>query len=291
MNFLMRGAVTVSESISLTEASSGPMLPAVSSSFYTAMRILPAFQRQAMYDIYAFCRAVDDIADGTASSSARQAGLERWRRDIDACYAGHAPTRLLSLHHQITAFNLAREDFHAVIDGMMMDANAAICAPDMATLEMYCDRVASAVGRLSVKVFGMPHDDGIALAHHLGKALQLTNILRDIDEDAGIGRIYLPREYLVAAGVALGTPQAIIAHPAIGAACAAVAERARAHYRAADDIMRRSPRRLVRAPRIMAEVYYATLMRLLARGWVKPRHSVKVPKLQLIGILLRYKFI
>ena len=83
------------------------------------------------------------------------------------------------------AFGLKREDFLAIVDGMEMDVPQDIRAPDLATLDLYCDRVASAVGRLSVRVFGLPEDDGILLAHHLGRALQLTNILRDIDEDAG----------------------------------------------------------------------------------------------------------
>ena len=88
-----------------------------------------------------------------------------------------------------------------MLDGMEMDVAEDIVAPDLATLDLYCDRVASAVGRLSIKVFGMEEGPGFALAHHLGRALQLTNILRDIDEDAAIGRLYLPREYLVAAGL------------------------------------------------------------------------------------------
>jgi squalene synthase HpnD len=283
--------VTVSESLSVAKVQSASTLPAAGSSFYTAMRVLPASQRQAMFQIYAFCRAVDDIADSDAPAAARRADLEQWQRDIDACYAGKAPPRLLGLHRQIIAFDLARDDFHAVIDGMMMDADAALCAPDANTLEIYCDRVASAVGRLSVKVFGMQRDDGIALAHHLGRALQLTNILRDIDEDAGIGRVYLPREALLAAGVELGTPTAIAAHPAVPAACATLATHARAHFHAAEAVMRRSPHRMVRAPRIMAATYYATLMRLIARGWVRPRYPVKVPQLQLIGILLRHAIV
>ena len=93
-------------------------------------------------------------------------------------------------------FGLKREDYIAVIDGMEMDLAGQMRAPDLAALDLYCDRVASAVGRLSVRVFGMAENDGLALAYHLGRALQLTNILRDIDEDAEIGRLYLPREAL-----------------------------------------------------------------------------------------------
>lgn len=282
----------VSESISATEAHSDSIRAASGSSFYAAMRILPVVQRQAMFEIYAFCRAVDDIADSNAPSAERQAGLEQWRRDIDACYAGNAPPRLLDLQQQILAFKLERDDFHAVIEGMLMDTNAVMCAPDAETLDIYCDRVASAAGRLSVKVFGMQHEDGIALAHHLGRALQLTNILRDIDEDADIGRVYLPRETLLAAGIAPGTSPAVItAHPAISTVCVALAGQAKSHFRDAEAIMSRNPCQLVRAPRMMAAAYYRLLMRLLRRGWTKPRYPVKVPKLQKIGILLRYAFI
>jgi phytoene synthase len=277
--------------VSMLEAQAAPALPASGSSFYSAMRVLPPAQRQAMFGIYAFCRAVDDIADGDAPAAERRARLEQWRRDIDRCYAGDVPQRLLGLHRHIVAFDLAREDFQAVIDGMLMDADASICAPDAATLDMYCDRVASAVGRLSVKVFGMQHDDGVALAHHLGRALQLTNILRDIDEDARIGRVYLPREALLAAGVGLGPAAAIAADPALPGACARLVTQAQAEYRAAEAVLKRCPRRVVRAPRLMGAAYQAVLMRLVERGWIPPRHPVTVPKLQRIGILLRHAFV
>jgi squalene synthase HpnD len=281
----------VAASISTAGAQGAQAQPAASSSFYVAMRVLPEPQRQAMFGIYSFCRAVDDIADGDAPAAERRAGLEQWRYDIDACYAGEVPPRLQDLVPHIAAFDLARDDFQAVIDGMMMDAGAPICAPDAATLDLYCDRVASAVGRLSVKVFGMPRADGIELAHHLGRALQLTNILRDIDEDAGIGRVYLPRETLLDAGVGLGTAEAIAAHPALAGACTRLVAQAQAQYQAAEPILRRCPSRVVRAPRIMGAAYQAVLMRLVARGWVSPRCPVRVPTIQRIGILLRYGFI
>ena len=113
---------------------------------------------------------------------------------------------------------------------MAMDAAEDIRAPDWATLDLYCDRVASAVGRLSVRIFGLAPEPGEALAHHLGRALQLTNILRDIDEDASVGRLYLPREALAAAGVTTDEPLEAAADPKLAAACAEVAARARAHF-------------------------------------------------------------
>ena len=257
------------------------------SSFYAAMRILPRAQRQAMYDIYAFCRAVDDIADDGGDRDQRLAQLEQWRHDIDAVYAGQPPARLKSLSDAVRAFGLARGDFLAVIDGMEMDVRADIRAPDLATLDLYCDRVASAVGRLSVRVFGMSEADGIALAHHLGRALQLTNTLRDIDEDAGIGRLYMPRDYLEQAGITSNEPQTVAANPALGQACAKVAALAAEHFEKADAIMARNARSIVRAPRIMGEAYHAILRRLIERGWAAPRAPVKLGKGRIAQILIR----
>jgi phytoene synthase len=263
------------------------------SSFAIAMRILPADRRAAMFAIYAFCRAVDDIADGPAPPCDRRAALERWRTDVDAAYDGAAPPRLRALAPHIAAYGLARADFHAVIDGMLMDAqDRPICAPPADTLDLYCDRVAAAVGRLSVRVFGLPRDDGLVLAHHLGRALQLTNILRDIDEDAVIGRAYLPRELLLAAGVeprvcAAGARE-IAVHPALPGACVDLAAQARRHYMAAGYVLRRHPGAGGRAPRLMGAVYEALLARLAKRGWACPRARVKVGRLQRIGILLRH---
>src|SRR5207248_2746708 len=150
------------------------------SSFYAAMRILPRAQREAMFLIYSFCRQVDDIADSDGPRDERLAALQQWRDDINALYEGHPPPRLRSYTASVKRFGLKREDFQSVIDGMEMDVPQNIRAPDFATLDLYCDRVASAVGRLSVRIFCMPEDDGILLAYHLGRALQLTNILRDV---------------------------------------------------------------------------------------------------------------
>src|ERR1700744_3214799 len=129
------------------------------------MRILPPEQREAMFEIYAFCRAVDDIADDPGPRDARQAALEQWRSDLAALYAGAAPPRLQGLAQAVRRIDLAHGDFLAVIAGMGMDVVADSRAPDMATLDLYCARVARAVGRLSVRVFGMARDSGLALAH------------------------------------------------------------------------------------------------------------------------------
>jgi squalene synthase HpnD len=261
------------------------------SSFYAAMRILPRAQREAMFQIYSFCRQVDDIADSHDPRPQRLAALQEWRDDIDALYQGRPPARLKDYVTSVKTFGLKREDFLAIVDGMEMDVPQDIRAPDMATLDLYCDRVASAVGRLSVRVFGLPEEDGILLAHHLGRALQLTNILRDIDEDAGLGRLYLPREGLLLAGITSDNPQKVIAERALPKVCAPLGERAKLHFAKADEIMARNSRRAVRAPRIMSKYYRAILELLLARGFAAPREPVRVTKLTKLAILFRYALI
>jgi len=261
------------------------------SSFYAAMRILPRAQRDAMFLIYSFCRQVDDIADSDGPREQRLAALQQWRDDINALYEGHPPPRLRDYVATVKRFGLQREDFQAVIDGMEMDVPQNIRAPDLATLDLYCDRVASAVGRLSVRVFGMPEEDGILLAYHLGRALQLTNILRDVDEDAGLGRLYLPRESLLLAGITGDDPVKVINDRGLPKVCAALATRAKAHFEKSDEIMKRNRRRAVRAPRIMSKYYHAVLELLLARGFAPPRDPVRVSKLTKFGIILRYALI
>jgi phytoene synthase len=261
------------------------------SSFYTAMRILPPEQREAMFQIYSFCRKVDDIADSDGPREERLAALQEWRDDIDALYRGDPPQRLKDYVASVKRFDLQREDFLAVIDGMEMDVPQDIRAPDMATLDLYCDRVASAVGRLSVNVFGMPRQDGVLLAHHLGRALQLTNILRDIDEDAGLGRLYLPREALLHAGITGDDPARVAAERALPKVCMPLVERAKVHFAKADEVMARNRRRAVRAPRIMGKYYRAILQLLIERGFAAPREPVRVSKVTKASIILRYAFI
>lgn len=258
------------------------------SSFYLAMRILPRAKREAMFEVYKFCRKVDDVADSHGPRDARLAELNRYRDDVASLYAGKSSERMGGFLGPVRDFGLRREDFLAIIDGMEMDVVSDIRAPDLATLDLYCDRVASAVGRLSVRIFGVPNDAGIDLSHHLGRALQLTNILRDVDEDADIGRLYLPREYLTAAGIQGDDPHAVIAHPNLRQACTPLIDRAREHFAKARAIMERQPRASVKAPRIMAEAYAPMLDRLQERGFAPPRTRVRVDRIRLIWAVVRY---
>ncbi len=255
-------------------------------SFHRGMKVLPPDRRAAMYAVYAFCRIVDDVADEPGPLPDKLAGLAAWRDRIAALYAGHADdpvTRVLL--PAVRTYALRQEDFLAVIDGMAMDTDA-IVAPDLATLDLYCDRVAAAVGRLSVRAFGDASPEADEVAWHLGRALQMTNILRDVAEDAGRDRLYLPREWLEEAGVP--PTQAALGHPAMAAVCARAARQARLHFDAAHAAMAACDPRAMRPARLMCAAYDALLTRLERRGWTRLDHPVQVPKWQKLLIALRY---
>jgi phytoene synthase len=253
------------------------------------MRVMPKAERTAMFAIYSFCRMVDDIADdGTRPRAARATELDRWRADLGALYAGKPAGHAGFLKTAVHDFGLRQADFLAVIDGMDMDVAVDIRAPDLDTLNLYCDRVAVAVGRLSTRIFGMDEAPGLELAHRLGRALQLTNILRDLDEDADVGRLYLPREWLTEAGISTSDPMTALRSSGLATVCNRLAERAREHFAQANTIMARSPRPAVKAPRIMGEVYRIILDGMVARGWQAPRQRVRVSRVRIAFILLRY---
>ena len=264
---------------------------AAGTSFTRGMRILPVDRRTAMHAIYAFCRLVDDIADDEGRSLVeRMQGLEAWRARIASLYAGRPEDALdRVLLAAIRRYDLRQADFEAVIAGMRSDSEARIVAPPLAELDLYCDRVASAVGRLSVRAFGDSSAEADRVAFHLGRALQLTNILRDLDEDAERGRLYLPREWLDEEGIP-GEPAAALSHPRFARVAARVAAEAKRHFDAAADGMARCDARAMRPARVMGATYAALLRRLVRRGWRDGAWrgaKVKLPRWQKLAIAAR----
>jgi phytoene synthase len=286
------GDSTASNDGAALQAAITAKVQASGTSFYAAMRLLPQARRDAMFAIYAFCREVDDIADEPAEIADKIRRLQGWRHEIARLYEGnpqHPIARALLPH--VKAFDLRRPDFLDVIDGMEMDALEDIVAPDLAKLDRYCDRVASAVGRLSVRAFGATEAAADLVAHHLGRALQLTNILRDVAEDAERGRLYLPREELAAAGIATRVPGEIVAHPNLPQACRAVAALAKRHFASAQAAMAQCAKGPMRPAAIMGGVYGAILDRLIAADWRDPQRRISLPKWQKIWLAIRYGFL
>lgn len=167
------------------------------SSFYWGMKILPKNQARSMFAIYAFCRIVDDIADDIESKKIRDKLLNEWEISIKRIFSTGIAKNYLEreLLLSIREFELEKKDFLSIIDGMRMDSNSKIVFPSKKKLELYCDRVAVAVGYLSIKIFGL---SGSAknYAFFLGRAFQLTNIVRDFNEDLNRGRCYISENYL-----------------------------------------------------------------------------------------------
>ena len=231
------------------------------SSFSRGMASLRGARRRALYAVYAFCRAVDDIADGAAPFGEKRRFLAEWRAKLDA------PDCALSreLAWARAAFDLPHAECIAMIEGMETDAAPRLRLPDEAALELYCRRVAGSVGAMSVRIFGAPEAVEFGLA--LGRTLQLVNILRDIDEDAVRDRVYIPLSWL---GPDAGAAE-LIARPDLHEACDRLLGRAEAGFAAAEAEVTAANAAPLRPARVMMWAYRRILDRLIARGFHPPR--------------------
>jgi len=171
------------------------------SSFYYSFMFLPPERRRAITALYAFCREVDDAVDEPADPQVARAKLEWWRREVAQLYAGNAQHPVTkALVPAIGPFNIQQQQLGAIMDGMEMDL-AQTRYPDFESLRTYCHRVAGVVGVLAASIFGYRNSRTLEYAENLGLAFQLTNIIRDVGEDARKGRIYLPADEMQRFGV------------------------------------------------------------------------------------------
>ena len=258
----------------------------MSSSFYWAMRLMPASRREAMFAVYGYCRALDDVADGPQPVEAKRAHLAAYRSDVAALYAGQAvlAPEVAALAPAVRRFGLPHAELEALVDGMAMDVDGPVVAPSLDLLRLYCRRVAGSVGMLAVRVFGRPEAESLAVP--LGEALQFTNILRDVAEDAQLGRLYLPEELLAEAGIETRLPAEVARHRLLPSACEALADRAEARFRDAEAEMARLGRRGLWPAMVMAATYRTQLNRLREHGW-RPGPPPRMGKLEKLAIALR----
>ena len=256
------------------------------------MRVMPKAGRDAMYAIYAFCREVDDVADEPGETPDKLRQLAEWRAEVDRLYEG-APTMptTKALLAPVRDFALPKAEFFAVIDGMEMDARASVWGPPFEELMLYCRRVAGAVGMLSIHAFGETRPPAPDLAVSLGNALQLTNILRDVYEDAQNGRLYLPRELLDEHNVTAMEPGALLVDPALASVCADLAEHAKQAFAETDAILPRLDRKKMRPAILMKAVYQRTLVGLEARGWDRLDQPARISRAEKLWIALRYSLL
>ena len=259
---------------------------AAESSFFS-MQLVPLQRRKAMRALYAFCREINEIADGPASPSLKQILLSNWRSEIALLFAGrpqHDVTRGLS--RAANLYGLRCADFLAIIDGM--DARTDMRAPSFEELDRCCERMAVAIARISVRILGETSPAGERVAAELGRALQLTYILRDLAEDAGLYRLYLPRELLHAHGIFATTPSWVLAQPALPNVCCDLAKLAELHYAAAAEAIAACPRWTMRPAAVSLGIHRALLHELRVRGWGTLDEPVRVPTWRKLVLVLRH---
>lgn len=265
-------------------------------SFFWAMRSLPDNKRHGMYAVYAFCREVDDIADEPGIEAEKREELNQWRIEVDNIFANNPqkPTGM-ALIDPIQRFGLHKKDFLAVIDGMEMDAGDYVRIQNLDELALYNDRVACAVGRLSNRVFGVEEGLGDRVAMALGNALQLTNILRDITEDAGRNRLYLPVDKLVEAGCSVPGPDGdlrdLFNQPGLSKVCQELAVIADKRFQEAEGLLAECDQNLMKPAIMMKEVYHRIFQLLQRRGWQDIEKPVSLSKMEKLWIGLRYGFL
>jgi phytoene synthase len=237
------------------------------SSFYYSFMFLPPERRRGIVALYAFCREVDDVVDEVTDPEVARAKLAWWRREIAAAYGGSPQHPVAqALQPVVARFALPQAHLQTIVDGMAMDLEQARY-PDFAGLETYCHRVAGVVGLLSAEIFGRTEARTLDYARDLGIAFQLTNIIRDVGEDARRGRIYLPQDELARFGVAPSTLLRAEGGDAFRALMAFQVERARSWYDRAMAALPAADRRAQKTGLIMAAIYRTLLDEIARDGY------------------------
>lgn len=261
------------------------------SSLAWGMRMQAPERREALYTVYGFCRLVDDIADdvflGTAEKKTRLSGF---RAAIEALFAGEPVSEpaVQALGGPVLDYGLEKADFLAVLDGVERDAAAKVRIESIEALECYCNQVASAVGRLANAIFGIEGKTGLRLAHVLGRAMQVTNILRDIAEDAARDRVYLPADMLVRHGIEGSNAEMILLSVGRSRVPEELARMADLWYAEADQLLVTLPDARARPVRVMMEAYRRILVRLRRRGWSRLNEAVRLGIMERLWIAVRY---
>ena len=282
----------------MTTPVAAPLTPeqitrASGSNFLVSFAFLSAPRRRALTAVYAFCRVVDDAVDENLDPAVAAEHLEFWRRELEGAYKGEPATAVgKGLQVAARTFGVARRHLDAVADGVAMDRDP----PDFQELRdllAYCDKVAGAVGLACLPIFGVEGEAAERYAVELGRALQLTNVLRDLHGDAVRGRIYAPRQWLRDTGVEPewlaggGSPSVYDDSGPAHQLVQRLAEQAQAHFRAAADALPASARRRLLPARIMGVVYGDILARLQARGGRITEPRVRLSRMRKAFLALR----
>jgi len=257
------------------------------SSFYYSFLFLPPERRRAITALYAFCREVDDVVDEVSDPAIAQIKLAWWRDELARMYEGEPQHPVgKALLPGIQQFGLERQHLEELIAGMEMDLHPVLY-PTRASLEQYCHRVAGVVGLLSARIFGFTHPATLEYAHCLGLAFQLTNIVRDVGEDARLGRVYLPGEEMAKHGITAEDILSLKDTPALRRLLADQAEAARQKYAEAYALLPDTDRRAQRPGLMMAAIYQTLLDEIAAEDYAVMHQRIALTPLRKLWLAWR----
>lgn len=257
------------------------------SSFYWGMNILEPIKKRAMFSIYAFCRIVDDIADSEKPDQTKMSELQDWKKKINLLYKNKSSDFLSrELLFAISKFKLLKQDFLAIIDGMKMDIIEEIQYPSNKTINLYCDRVAGAVGCLSMSIFGYNNKTARKYACLLGKAFQFTNILRDLKEDSLRNRCYIPVDIIKQQSLKKIKPEKLLKEPRFKESCNQMIIKTMKYYKEADKLSVNFNRNNIKAAILMREMYLSIFRKISSETWNIDK-KVTLSKMEKIIIIIK----
>lgn len=251
-------------------------------SFFWSMQMLPSPKRNAMYTIYAFFRHIDDIVDGNASVQEKMELIDAWRQELDNIYDKKVPTTEIGrrIYKNCMRFRLPKSEFIKMMDSISMDLPNPLQAPSLKQFDEYCRGVAGVPGSLTLRIFGCNDEKLIEnLSSTLGKALQITNILRDVKEDALSGRIYIPAEMLDKAGISSREPEVVLVDKNLAIAREELSQMAENEYKKAFELIADLPKSAARPVKIIANIYKRYFEIMKNRGWevISPKPRISRP--------------
>lgn len=239
-------------------------------SFFWSMRLLPVGKRNAMYTIYAFFRHIDDIVDGDIATNEKLELMDAWREEIDNIYDKKTPLTEIGrkIYKNCMRFKLPKDEFLKMIDSITMDLPSPVQAPSLDKFYRYCRGVAGVPGNLSLRIFGCEDEKMIEeLATTLGTALQATNILRDVKEDAQADRLYIPKEFLEKANISSHDPLTVVVDKNLSVAREELAKIASSNYDQAYELIKKLDKRTARPVLMIANIYKKYFDMMQNRGW------------------------
>ena len=263
------------------------------SSFFWSMRLLPKAKREAMYTLYAFCKHIDNIADSQLSLKEKKDLLAAWRKEIDNIYEKKVPSTDIGRHiyKNCMRFSLPKEEFIKLLDSVSMDVPNPLQAPKLEDFLKYCRGIAGVPGNLSLRIFGCKDEKLIEeLSTSLGNALQITNILRDVKDDARSDRLYIPREYLQKASITSKNPNEVIVNKNLATAREELAKLAEEDYAKASQIIPFLDKQSARPIRAITAIYKKYFDLMQKRGWEVISPKPKLSRINTLSLALRAYF-